>query len=442
MRIFLVGLIIFCTGCDFFSADVPQEKRVGDAATGDKTAPVIRLSKADVMLDEALAISITNLTPGEPVQLMAETRDDDGIIWQSRIKRTAGSTSSLEVTGIDPEGLFTRMAPRNTGRRALVPLFGKTNVAPLQYKIVCTTGGGSSEAPLKRHFIPEKNFVRLPVREGALVGTLFYPATGGRHPVILFLSGSTGKFNEPRAALLASKGFAVLSVAYFGIDPLPKELVEVPLEFFDRAVAFLKKQSMVDVTRMGIFGYSKGGELALLLASRHPEIKAVAAYSPSAYVWQGLARGGTVRSSWSFEGKPLPFVPMDLGASTIIKLILGKKVAFRPAYERGLVKYATEAETARIPVERIKAPVLITSGNEDAVWPADLFTKKIEASIKRAGGRITTLQDKAGGHLTTQAFLPAGQAMGSLLFGGDPGVTADVLAKAWTETVQMFKNNL
>ncbi|TFH41789.1 MAG: hypothetical protein E4G96_04810 [Chrysiogenales bacterium] len=242
--------------------------------------------------------------------------------------------------------------------------------------------------------------------------------------------------------MLASKGFAVFSVAYFGIDPLPKELVEVPLEFFERAVDFLKKQPMIDTARMGIFGYSKGGELALLLASRHPEIKAVAAYSPSAYVWQGLSKRGQKISSWSYQGKPISFVPMDIPLLTIVKLIFGRPVSLRSAYERGLEKYSKEADKARIPVEKIKAPILITAGDEDAVWPADIFANEIEKSMKHVGSTIINIHEKKGGHLTTQAYLPAAQVFGTLLFGGDAVISADILSKAWSKTVELFKKNL
>lgn len=38
---------------------------------------------------------------------------------------------------------------------------------------------------------------------------------------------------EHRGALLASKGFAVLSLAYFGYKDLPNKLIEVDLNYFE-----------------------------------------------------------------------------------------------------------------------------------------------------------------------------------------------------------------
>ncbi len=442
MRYLIFALMLFSAGCDFFSTDQTGDSMKSKIHTGGKSPMEIALSRSDVMLDESITIRIEGLTPAEQATLTAEARDDAGIIWQSVIQLPAPGASSLELAGVDPEGLFTRMVPLGSKKDGLTPLFEKTTLTPISYTIRCVSGGAMSQVRLKRHFIDEKLIVRRPVNEGALVGSLFYPRAGGPHPIILFLSGSGGKFNEPRAALLASKGFAVFSVAYFGVDPLPKELSEIPLEFFDRALVFLKSQSMINMTRMGIFGYSKGGELALLLASRHPGIKAVAAYSPSAYVWQGLARGRTIKSSWTSDGKPLAFVPMEIGAGTMIKLMLGRKVAFRRVYEDGLDGNKATADLARIPVENIRASVLITAGGADAVWPADIFAAKIEDTIKRHGGRVSIIQARSAGHLTTQAFLPPAQSMGNMLFGGDTKTTADLLAQAWSDTVSLFKKNL
>lgn len=407
-----------------------------------KTKPRIELSKTDIMVDEEFRIRITNLTQGETIKLSAETKDDDGVIWNSNIELKTDENSSVELEGIDPEGLFTRMRPRQPSNKNYIPIFEKRNIEPLSFTISFESNSGSRVAKLKRRFLPKNDFTRVSVNEGKLIGTLFYPEADGPHPVIIFISGSAGKFNEPRAALLASKGVAVFSVAYFGIDPLPEELIEVPLEFFDLAVTYLKKQPLIDTDRLGIFGFSKGGELALLLASREPIIKAVVAYAPSSYVWQGLSKKGELKSSWSYNGKPLPFVPMDVTPKMFSKLTSGKPIAFREAYERGLHKYPKDAEAARILVEKIKAPVLITSGGDDAIWPADQFAKDIEERIGRAGGNVIHFNDKFAGHLTTQAFLPAAQTMENLLFGGEADISASVLAKAWPETILLFKDNL
>ncbi len=102
--------------------------------------------------------------------------------------------------------------------------------------------------------------------------------------------GAGGGLSEGGAETLASEGLAALALAYFGIDRLPHELVEIPLEYFEKAIAWLRAQPGVDAERVAVVGNSKGGELALLLGATYPEdVKAIVGYSPSAVVWQGIA---------------------------------------------------------------------------------------------------------------------------------------------------------
>jgi len=70
------------------------------------------------------------------------------------------------------------------------------------------------------------------------------------------------------------------------VGSLPKELYEIPVEFFERGLSWLEKHGSVDCERIAVYGYSKGGELSLLLGSLYSPIKAVAAFSGSSLVWQ------------------------------------------------------------------------------------------------------------------------------------------------------------
>ena len=129
---------------------------------------------------------------------------------------------------------------------------------------------------------------RQPIEREDLVGTLFYPETPGPHPTVVALGGWGGGLREGGAEALASEGFAALALAYFGVEPLPHKLTEIPLEYFAEAIAWLKSQPAVDADRIAVVGNSKGGELALLLGATYPEdVEAVVGYAPSAVVWQG-----------------------------------------------------------------------------------------------------------------------------------------------------------
>ncbi len=71
---------------------------------------------------------------------------------------------------------------------------------------------------------------RRPVEEEGLVGTLFCPSTPTPHPAVIALGGGWPQRRRSGggAETLASEGFTALALAYFGVDPLPRELVETP----------------------------------------------------------------------------------------------------------------------------------------------------------------------------------------------------------------------
>src|SRR5918999_3317438 len=128
----------------------------------------------------------------------------------------------------------------------------------------------------------EAGVVRKPVREEGLVGTLFLPDASAPRAAVLALGGAGGGLSEGAAETLAGEGFAALALAYFGLDGLPRELVEIPLEYFEGAIAWLGGHPEVDAGRVAVVGNSKGGELALLLGATYPrEVGAVVGYAPS-----------------------------------------------------------------------------------------------------------------------------------------------------------------
>src|SRR6185436_11050508 len=96
---------------------------------------------------------------------------------------------------------------------------------------------------------------------------LFRPKAKGKYPGLITLSGAGGGLSESRAALRAAHGYAVLALAYFNYDDLPKNLVGIPLEYFEEALTWMEKQPYIDGERLGVMGVSRGGELVLLLGA-------------------------------------------------------------------------------------------------------------------------------------------------------------------------------
>jgi len=251
------------------------------------------------------------------------------------------------------------------------------------------------------------------VRDNGLLGAFYLPEGSGKHPALLILGGSEGGLGAASGVGVSftKQGYAVLALAYFQEEGLPATLENIPLEYFDKAVDWLKLQPAVDANSIGVVGGSRGSEAALLLAARNPSIKAVMAFAPSGVVWQGLnfANPMNMGPAWTVDGKALPFVTPD-----------GMKyrpgVAMRPMFDAAL---AIDKRTdVNIPVERINAPILLISGKEDALWPS---YDMAEAIMKR-------LADSHFAHAYKHVSY---DGAGHMVFVGEPsGAAAQSISKA------------
>jgi uncharacterized protein len=303
--------------------------------------------------------------------------------------------------------------------------------------------------------MPETWEHRLPIEEEGLIGTLFCPSTPGPHPAVVALGGVGGGLREGGAEALASEGFASLALAYFGVEGLPRELVEIPLEYFERAIARLRSQPEVDANRIALVGNSKGGELALLLGATYPEdVKAVIGYTPSAVVWQGIAFNreayhGGPKSPWSLRGEPVPFArfarPLPTEMVRMVGSYLGRQpIVGRVFYERTL-KNETAVAAAEIAVEKIDGPLLLISGTDDQMWPSTRLSEMVIERLKAHDHPFPYehLRYEGAGHMIT---LPNAEPPTSWAnryeVGGTREANEFANADSWTKVLGFLRKHL
>jgi len=123
----------------------------------------------------------------------------------------------------------------------------------------------------------------------------------------------------------ASKNFVGLSLPYTGNNDLPKLPEEIPLEYFKKAIIWLKKQPEVNSNKIIIMGTSRNAELALILGSIFPElINGIIAYSPSSVSWSNTVlsyNSDNIKSSWTYNGIDIPYIPMNkITGNTSLKI--------------------------------------------------------------------------------------------------------------------------
>ena len=172
---------------------------------------------------------------------------------------------------------------------------------------------------------PTKEPVKTSVNANGLVADLYVPVDAkGRLPAIIILGGSEGGIGAASARdgkIIAKHGYAVLQLAYFDAPGLPKDLGLIPLEYFKTAIDWLRSQESINRDRIGIVGGSIGSEVALMVASHCPEIKVVVATMPTGVVWPGIVHSeGEPPSTFTLDGKPLPFLPYGYPFTSIYNL--------------------------------------------------------------------------------------------------------------------------
>lgn len=93
---------------------------------------------------------------------------------------------------------------------------------------------------------------------------LIVPKAGGRRPAVLYLHGSGGSRRDLlyEAALLARRGAVTMTITYSSEAPSYRPLVVDAR----RALDLLAARSDVDAKRLGVVGFSLGGQLAAILA--------------------------------------------------------------------------------------------------------------------------------------------------------------------------------
>jgi dienelactone hydrolase len=295
------------------------------------------------------------------------------------------------------------------------------------------------------------------VRANGLFGTLFVPPNDGPHPAVMLVSGSEGGLSEGLASLFAVHGIAGFALAYFNYETLPKALVNVPLEYFETGIEFLRAHPMIDGARLAVAGASRGGELSLLLGSMFSQLKAVVGWVPSGVVWGGFgdAREAGVQPAWVLNGRPVPFMdgaihPDDYGYVTDYYR-RGRGIPTTPGFLAQMNRYPDRVRQATIPVERINGAVLLISGEDDQMWPSTNMAEISVARLREHGFRdpYEHLSYVGAGHAFRVPYWP--QTMIEMrhpvdgvlyAFGGNPESNAHAAVDSWRRVGHFLRENL
>jgi dienelactone hydrolase len=357
MRWYLLAcaaLALAAAGCGSSSSGTPQVRLDAGPAAAALTDPV--------------HVSVSGLPAAGLVTVQASTVGQDGPPWQSSaVFRASGNgtlnlATAVPVSGsyhvADAAGLLWSLHPP-TIISGVNPLDG--SVRNLAVRLEVLTGGQvRAEATLRRQ-APITASTET-VRQDGFDGTLYTSAAlRPGAPAVVVLTGATGGEDRATAEGLAMSGYPALSLAYFREPGLPRCACSIPLEYFARAVSWLRAQPAGRGRPVVLYGLSLGSEAVLLTAAYLPHLAdAVIASSPTVTVDAAVGGTGPV---WTFGGKPVePGTP--------------------------------------IPVTKIRVPLLIGDGGQDNVWAAAASATFITRELDGSPGHppVTNLYYPGAGH--------------------------------------------
>jgi len=214
------------------------------------------------------------------------------------------------------------------------------------------------------------------------IGRGYGPPGEGPFPTILLLHGSEGKWSgwtHSQAAILAAHGFLAIPFGYSngGNYWNAGDIINVSLDRTADALAALRAHELSG--KIGLYGVSRGGEHALLLASL-------------------MARDGVA-------GLP-DAIAVHAPADVICGAFTAK--AFRDSGDPGWQPWdpANRAWTWRgssgellpttpIEIERFVGPLFISHGTQDKVWSAEMTRRLSERLISHGREVEVHLYDEA-----------------------------------------------
>jgi len=234
------------------------------------------------LADQDVQIELTDFPPGETVTVAA-TQVFRSSRWQAQATFRADAAGRVSIARQAPlSGTYTDVSAMGlfwSAERLPDPIVRPPDdwiLTPWQVRVEAIGQDGARAGLVRERLLLGPGVTRRVVRSDGLVGWLFLPA-GDPKAAVIVLGGGGGAIDEYWGAMLASHGYAALNLAYFNQPGLPRGLVNIPLEYFDNAIRWMRRQPWLGDRLLAVWGSSRGGELALLLGATFPDINAVAA---------------------------------------------------------------------------------------------------------------------------------------------------------------------
>lgn len=414
--------------------------------------PVIEVTPERSRIDAPIQITAAGLVPRERVTIRTRVvdgalrewesvaivdADGAGVVDLSRMAPCEGST----YLGVDGQGLLWSMKGPDQSK-----FFTRNLPVELEYRSELLRGDSViASAHFRRHFGEDVTYEW--VHEPPVVGTFARPNDGLPHPGVLLLHGSESADLAAAATLIASEGYSVLALRWFGCEDRPPHLVNVDLNDVDDVVTYMYNDDRVLGDRIAVIGMSRGAELALEVAADNVNVGLTIALSPSSIRQAGIGENYSFKDpAWVRDGEPLEWVSGGSGFGMMVmylsSVIRRKPMRQTRGFLEDLHKKVEAVERSAIPVEKCNGPLVLIVGDDDGLWPSQEYAERIAGRLADAEwpGTLRVECLPGAGHFVGLPYaLPSLPPMCilkptllfSIDFGGSASANAESARKVW-----------
>jgi len=361
---------------------------------------------------------LEELRPNTPVTLRAELTNEKGKLFCSTAHYTVDSTGCVDVDtlpslggsyeGVFPDGLLTTLAPP-PGAYEFSRLYKADPANPWQITVTAHEGhhAPSAEAPpqqiaqalLTRHLMAP-GVTRREVVHGRVRGVMYLPPPSAAPAVgLVDMFGAVGGIMEFRAAMLASRGYAVLSLPFYAYKDLPRGMPsELELEYFEEACQYVMEQPNVIPDRVGMISVSKTTDYALLLSTKLHSLTAVVCIGVVgvSYDTDITYRGEVIAKGYKVK---------------IDQMTMDDKMRVFPKKEE-IDFFDTESDEFKATIIKLEEAssecrYLLVAGSDDP-WGCEMCITHLEGYMKNLGRehQVEGIVYKDAGHLIEPPFGP------------------------------------
>jgi len=301
---------------------------VADDARGLKDGTFIWSSEASgfrhLSLRAADGSELRTLTQGEwMIDGVIEVDEDAGWIYvnstrgsalERRVERVSLHDGEIETLS-EPGGLHGASLSRNGKWLAMVS--SSLTAAPT-ITLVATDGSErrtlyESNISLESIEVTAPELRTFSAADGTtLYGALYRPAGEGPHPLLLAVYGGPhaqtvldawGLTVDLRAQYLAQQGYLVLKLDNRGMAGrglafeahLHRQMGTIEVDDQSAAVQQLADEGLIDIERVGVYGWSYGGYMTVMSMLRRPDLFKVGVSGAPVSDWDGYDTGYTER---------------------------------------------------------------------------------------------------------------------------------------------------